>query len=267
VNSQFTPDEVEEMRRQLNEIRPSEFSDDTIALEFTKQHLHGLRYVDKWGRWMIWDGKRWQFDETMRVFDMVREICRDQARRCNDPRVKAQLTSAKTVGAVHRLAQMDQQTAAVISQWDADPWLLNTPDGVYHLGNGERRKARPEDYTTKITAVAPDGDCPRFHVFLHEITAGDVELQQFIQRMLGYCLTGITREHALFFNYGTGSNGKGVLMNTVAYIMGDYHKSAPIETFTVTNHERHPTELAGLMGARLARRKRGGVGQRHASSN
>jgi putative DNA primase/helicase len=251
MNDQLSREELEEMRRQLGEIRPSEFSDDSLALQFTGAHQDKLRYVHDWGRWLKWDAKRWQFDKTTHVFDMVRECCREQARRCNDPRVKAQLTSAKTIGAVHRLAQADQRTAAVIDQWDADPWLLNTPDGVYDLRTGERRNARPEDHTTKITAVAPGGDCPRFHVFLDEITAGDVELQQFIQRMLGYCLTGVTRDHAMFFNYGTGANGKGALMNTVAHIMGDYHKSAPIETFTVTKHEGHPTELAGLMGARL----------------
>jgi putative DNA primase/helicase len=244
-------DNVKELRELEEEIRPAEFSDDTLALHFTAEHLGDLRYVDKWGRWLVWDGKRWSFDETVKVFDMVRETCREQAHRCNDPRVKAQLTSAKTVGAVHRLAQVDQRTAAVASQWDADPWLLNTPDGVYDLRSGERRDTKAEDYMTKIAAVAPDGDCPRFRTFLAEITDGNAELQQFIRRVLGYCLTGVTREHALFFNYGTGANGKGTLMNTVAHIMGEYHKAAPIETFTVTHGERHPTELAGLVGARL----------------
>ena len=226
-------------------MRPSEFSDDTIALEFTRRHLNTLRYVVKWGTWLIWDGKCWKLDEKLQVFDMVREVCREQAHRCNEPRVKAQLISAKTVGAVHRLAQMDQRTAGVVSQWDADPWLLNTPDGAYDLRTGDRRNPRPEDYMTKMTAVAPDGDCPRFHTFLDEITAGDVELQQFIQRMLGYCLTGITREHALFFCYGTGANGKSVLMNTVAHILGDYHQAAPIETnefFLQRSRQKHPAK-------------------------
>ena len=70
------------------EVRPAEFSDDTLALRFTDEHLNDLRYVQKWGRWLRWDGKRWSFDETMHVFDMVRGTCRDQARRCNDPRVQ-----------------------------------------------------------------------------------------------------------------------------------------------------------------------------------
>src|SRR5262249_34565131 len=67
----------------------------------------------------------------------------------------------------------------------------------------------------------------------------------------GYALTGSTREHALFFLYGPGANGKSVFMNTVAAIVGDYAKTAPVDTFIEATHERHPTDLAGLMGARL----------------
>src|SRR6187431_1669268 len=95
------------------EVRPAEFSDDTLALRFTDEHLNDLRYVQKWGRWLRWDGKRWAFDETLHVFDLVRDACREQSRRCNDPRVQAQLSSSKTVAAVHRLAQVDQRTAGV----------------------------------------------------------------------------------------------------------------------------------------------------------
>jgi putative DNA primase/helicase len=76
-------------------------------------------------------------------------------------------------------------------------------------------------------------------------------LIDFLQRVLGYCLTGSTREHALFFLYGTGANGKSVLLNTVAGILGDYHRTAPIETFTASAVDRHPTELACLQGRRL----------------
>jgi putative DNA primase/helicase len=248
------------------EIRPAEFSDDTLALHFTATHIDDLRYVDKWGHWKVWSGKRWANDKTMAVFDQVREICREQAHRCNDPRVKAQLSSAKTVAAVHRLAQMDQRTAAVIEQWDADPWLLNTPAGVIDLRTGDSREAKPTDYMTKMTAVAPGGECQRFLAFLHDITDGNKELQAFIRRMLGYCLTGVTTEHALFFCYGTGANGKGTLLNTIAGILGDYHRTAPIETFTASNHERHPTDLAGLVGARLVTVSETEKGRRWAES-
>jgi putative DNA primase/helicase len=72
-----------------------------------------------------------------------------------------------------------------------------------------------------------------------------------LQRLLGYCLTGLTTEHVMAFLYGTGSNGKSVLLNTVSGILDTYHRTAPIETFTASNNERHPTELAGLHGARM----------------
>jgi putative DNA primase/helicase len=104
---------------------------------------------------------------------------------------------------------------------------------------------------TKITAVAPSGDCPIWRTFLSRITDGDVDLMRFMQRVLGYALTGLTAEHALFFGYGTGANGKSVLLNTASDVMGGYHKTAAIETFTSSNVEHHPTDLAGLRGARL----------------
>jgi putative DNA primase/helicase len=83
------------------------------------------------------------------------------------------------------------------------------------------------------------------------VTGSDSELITYERRVLGYALTGIVREHALFFGYGTGANGKSVLLSTVAGILGDYHKTAPIETFTASNVDRHPTDLAMLRGARL----------------
>jgi putative DNA primase/helicase len=72
-----------------------------------------------------------------------------------------------------------------------------------------------------------------------------------MQVILGYSLTGITREHALFFLYGHGGNGKGVLVSTAADILADYHTTAAIETFTASESEHHPTDLAHLRGARL----------------
>jgi putative DNA primase/helicase len=73
----------------------------------------------------------------------------------------------------------------------------------------------------------------------------------FLQRMLGYALTGLTRDHALFFLYGLGANGKSVLINTVIGILAEYHRTAPIEMLLASKHDRHPTELAGLVGRRL----------------
>jgi putative DNA primase/helicase len=159
--------------------------------------------------------------------------------------------TAKMVAAVQTLARADRRIAATVDQWDAEPWLLNTPDGIVNLRDGTVRKNDPHAYMTKIAAVGPRGNCPLFLKFLHRIMGGDNELVAYLQRVFGSCLTGDASEQALFFNYGGGANGKTVLMSTVSGILGDYCMATPIETFTESKSDRHPTELARLRGARL----------------
>jgi putative DNA primase/helicase len=233
------------------DARPPAFSDEALALRFADQHADMLRYVAAWGRWLSWAGAHWQFDDTLLAFDRARQVCRAAAAECNKPKVAAVLASAKTVAAVERLAKADRRLAATVGQWDADPWLLNTPTGVIDLHTGQTRAQRPDDYMTRITSVAPGGECRTFLTVLQRAMAGDAEMVAFLQRMFGYGLTGSTREHALFFCHGTGANSKSVLLSTVSGILGDYHRTAPIETFTASSGERHPTDLAGLRGARL----------------
>ena len=185
------------------------------------------------------------------MFDLARKICRGAANLCNKASEAKAIAKAKTVSAVEQLAKSDRAIAAKIGQWDADKGLLNTPGGIIHVKIGALQPHRREDYCTKITAVSPGGACPMFLDFLHTIFAGDNQLIDYIQIVLGYCLMGDIREHAMFFGYGTGANGKGVLLSTVAGIMGDYCKTAHADTFTITGSNQHPTDVAGLMGARL----------------
>ena len=179
--------------------RPPAFSDDALALRFAERHANDLRFVAAWSKWLSWTGKRWEFDETLAAFDKSRAICREAAADCNKSKIAVALASGKTVAAVDKLAKADRRIAATIDQWDADPWLLNTPDDVVDLRTGRTRAHRADDYMTKITAVGPRGDCPRFLAFLNRITGGDAALVSYLQRVLGYALTGVTREHALFF--------------------------------------------------------------------
>ena len=229
--------------------RPPEFSEDAIALDFTRRYEQDLRFVKGWGRWLIWDGCRWDFDQTVHVFDLARAVCREAAAEAN--KNQKSIASAKTRAAVENLARADRRHAATVDQWDADPWLLNTPGCVIDLRSGDSRPNRREDHCTKITAIAPSGGRPTWLEFLNRITDGDADLIAFLQRMAGYGLTGITREHALFFLYGTGANGKTTFVNALAGCMGDYHTTSSTEVFTVTHGDRHPTELASLRGARL----------------
>jgi putative DNA primase/helicase len=230
--------------------RPPAFSEDALALEFAERYADDLRYVAEWSKWFRWDGKRWAPDKTRHIFDLARKICRKSAAQCNDKSNKG-LASAKAVAAVERLAQCDRQLAATIDQWDADPWLLNTPGGVVDLKTGRVRHASPTDFMTKITAAAPGGPCPIWRKFLQRVTDGDEQLISYLQRVTGYALTGLTIEHVLLFLYGNGGNGKSKFIEAVSGMLGDYHTTASTETFTASHSDRHPTELANLRGARL----------------
>jgi putative DNA primase/helicase len=246
--------------------RPPEFSDDTLALRFTELYGANLRYTAAWGRWSIWDGSRWKRDESLSVFDLARGVCREAASNCEDPKIAARIASAVTVAAVEKLARADRRHAATVEQWDANPWKLNTSGGIVDLRTGALCPGKREDYCTKITGVAPGGDCALWHWFLGRITEGEEELQRFMQRICGYALTGVTREHALFFLYGTGANGKSVFINTIAAVLGEYARTAPIETFIASSSEHHPTDLAGLQGARLVTAMETEDGRRWAES-
>lgn len=247
---------------------PQQFSDDALALAFSDRYANEMRFVAKWNKWLRWDGMRWVFDETLHVFDLARSVAREYAEFCGKPDDQPKIASAGKVAAIERLARSDRRHAATVDMWDADPWLLNTPGGIVDLRSGRILQHNPTRYMTKLTAIGPSDsdDCPIWRAFLHQITGGDKELEAFLQRVAGYSLTGSTREHAIFFLYGTGGNGKSVLLNTLTAILADYAEVAPMETFTASQSERHPTDIAGLRGARLVTSQETENGRRWAES-
>src|SRR5271165_1364066 len=254
VNACMTPTRTHNADSVCAATTPPRFSEDALALRFTQNHREDLRYVAKWGRWLQYKGTRWREDSVLDVFDRCRVICREASNEYlieGKLALAKQLASASTIAAVHRIAASDQRTAATVDQWDPSLWLLNTPGGAVNPCTGEMRTSLREDYFTKMTVVTPGGECPLWLRFLERVTDGDVELQTFLQRMSGYCLTGSTREECLFFLYGMGANGKTKFLGALAGMLGDYARTAPIETFIATIGERHPTDLAGLQGARL----------------
>lgn len=240
---------------------PPEYSEDAIAERFTEQFAEGLTYVARWSTWMLWEGERWVRDDTQRAQDLSRSVCRalaDEAMKRPELKSKARsiagsIASARTVGNVLRLASTDRRHAATVEQWDRDEFALNTPAGVVDLRTGLVRPARKQDFVTKITRAAPGGACPRWKEFLKVATDGDNELIEFMRRVAGYCLTGSTDEQAFFFVYGSGGNGKGTFINTLAWMLNDYAQAASPELFTENRFTGGSDEaaLARMAGARL----------------
>ena len=233
------------------EVTPVEFSEDALALILTDKYKDVLRYVAEWGTWMTWDGVVWRRENTLKVFDLARAVCREVAKApVLEGKVKVR---ASTVAAVERLAQADRQFAVTADLWNSDPFQLNTPVGVIDLANGKTLVHTLVNFHTKVTGTYRAAKKPeRWLNFLARVTNGDEQLQAYLQRVVGYCLTGSTQEHSLFFFYGTGANGKSVFTNTIAGILGDYSRATPVEVFCETRNEQHPCALAALQSVRLA---------------
>ena len=158
------------------------------------------------------------------------------------------LRSAASVAAVERLARSNPASLAIPETFDSDLMLLGTPGGTVDLRSGKMRPAQRQDMIAMQTAVAPHPGVPiRFMQFLDEIKV----CPDFLQRLAGYALTGSTKEEKVFFFYGSGANGKSKFVEQLQGIMGDYSRKAAISTFVDKAHSDHPTELAGLKGARL----------------
>ena len=237
------------------------YGEDSLARLFAVLHGARLRHVGAWRCWMAWDGARWRRDDQGLAFNLARETCRIAANGARDPARKGgnmscvgELSAAGLFGMVERLARSDPRVTAEPGLWDPDRDLLNTPAGIVDTRTGATAPHRADAWITRITGTAPAApgtQCPLWYAFLDRITAGDAALQTFLQRIAGYALTGHTGEHALFFAYGTGANGKSTFITTLMRVLGDYAEAAPIETFVARSRHGLAADLARLGAARL----------------
>jgi P4 family phage/plasmid primase-like protien len=250
-------------------------SHDGLALELGDLWHADARHVAAWGMWLFNDGNIWRLDEQLQHMTRTRAFLRAKADeavqtaeqmaardKANADKIREKaagtaktLRAAQTVAQVVGLARSNRAQAATVSQWDADPMLLGTPAGTLDLRTGALRPARGDDHITKSVAVAPAAEgtaSPLWSAFLARVTNGDAALQEYLQRLAGYFLTGSVQEHVLPFAHGGGGNGKSVFVNALHRIWGDYATVIPTEMLMVTPNDRHPTELARLRGVRLA---------------
>jgi putative DNA primase/helicase len=160
----------------------------------------------------------------------------------------------KAIGAMVALARSEPGIPVTADQLDRNPWLFNVDNDTLDLRTNDLRRHRREDLITRLAPVSydPDATCPTWLAFLDRIMDSNQDLIQFLQRAIGYTLTGSARERVLFMLHGTGANGKSTLLETVAGLLGDYAKSTRAETLLVKTYDGGiPNDLAALKGARF----------------
>ncbi|MEJ7636463.1 MAG: phage/plasmid primase, P4 family [Singulisphaera sp.] len=229
--------------------------------------LHGedLHFVMAYGKWMVWDGARWKEDDADMIHSKAKGIVpaiRAEAKGYGPDRAdqkEAHLKWAVSSGNRSRiegaifLARSEPGIPAVPTQLDSDPWAFNCKNGTLDLKSGRFRPHRREDLITRLAPVAfdPGARCPKFDRFIDEITCFNIELSSYLRRCVGYSLTGVIREHRLFFLYGTGRNGKSTFLKATLNLWGDYGTLINAGLLTSKNQEDHPTGLTDLEGRRF----------------
>lgn len=240
---------------------PVQYSDGALASRLARLHVSDIRYVAGGLGWIAWDGVKWARDVAKRHVAYARDVCSKasfEAMNSGMPpakgeRIAARCASYPVIRNVASLAESDPAMQVSTDQLDADIYLLNCRNGIVDLRTGALMPHDRSKLCTKVTSVDVDFErgCPQWNAFLNEACDGDMELKAYLQRLAGYSATGSTKEHVLAFAHGSGGNGKGTFLGAVGAILGDYATVASADVFLASNQQRHSTELAALMGARL----------------
>jgi putative DNA primase/helicase len=238
-------------------------SDAGNAFIFADHHGQDVRYNCTTGRWLLWDGARWQDDITGQILQKAKQTAArlwnhattfpDDDRRQVLKRHARGTQSEGRLKAMVNLAKSEPGIPITEPQLDVDPWLLNVINGTIELRTGQLLPHRHENLITKLAPVEynPTARCPVWDQFLVDVMGGDTATIQFLQKAIGYSLSGSTREQKLFLLHGSGGNGKSTFLNVIHRMLGDYALTTPTDTLLVKKTNGIPNDVARLKGARF----------------
>ena len=222
-----------------------------------------LCYVAEWKQWLVWDGQRWCKGDDAGVMKLAHKVALgiydgiskedDEKKRKELLKWAIQSESAVRIDAMIKTAR--PYLTIPSAQFDTRPDMLCVRNGVVNLRTGQ---LIPHDATMMLTKRTdidydPTATAPTWRAFLDRIFEGNGDVLQFIQRAVGYTLTGSTDEHCLFFLYGVGANGKSTFLEAMRMLMGEYYVTTSVEAMLATEYTGGATPyVASLPGMRMA---------------
>jgi len=240
------------------------------ARRLVARHGDDIWYVPAWNSWAMWDGCRWKKDDMLEVENRAKETVQslygeaaklaDEEERKKAAKFALASESAYKIRAMLQLAR--SEVPARSEDFDQDHDLLNFTNGTLHLPSGELRPHRREDQLTKVIPnnYVPDATCPSWLAFLQEIMGVEKDpdrahrLIDYLQKALGYSVTGRTVEKAVFVCHGSGDNGKTTLLNTIRSCVPEYSTVLQIDSLMTRKWQSSnaQADLADLQGSRFA---------------
>ena len=241
-----------------------QFTDSTNSARLIKEHGKDIRYNAAWKKWIVWNGRFWETDESgamvqEKALATVRNIYRE-INKTDDHRERIEIEKFAMISesirrreAAVKGAQYVSDMNIVCDELDRDPYLLNVKNGTINVLTGEFTEHRHNDMITKIANVEynPKADCSLWKSFIREIMDYKADLIDFVQTAAGWALTGNIEEQTMFILFGSGANGKTTFLNTITYLLGDYALATPTETFMKKNNDQNTNDIARLRGTRF----------------
>lgn len=231
---------------------------------FATARAEDLRYHHKRGVWLFYESHIWRPDRDERIVREAIHFARQRQEdalkiRDKDDRGKAiqfaiRQENRSGIRNIIDIAKSLRPLADKGDGWDASSWLVGAPNGIIDLRTGLLQAGDPTDRISMSVNVPydeTDRECPRWLAFLLEVFDGDQSLIDFVQRYIGYSLTGETKEQVLAVFYGRGANGKSTLLNTISWVLGDYAHNMPFSAMDKKNMSAIPSDVAALDGKRF----------------
>jgi putative DNA primase/helicase len=227
------------------------------AERIVSEYGNVIRHVDDVG-WYVWDGKRWKADRRREIEKITSKVLRKLFKGNDDDRKWAKVCEKRSVR-MNSIKDMIPMVPAEREEFDTHKFLFNCSNGVLDLKNGKLYPHDKDYMMTKLSNVDFDknASCPNWTTFLESIfkcTDGstDYEVIEFMQRAIGYSLTGDISEQVMFFLFGSGRNGKSTFLNVVQNLLGDYAKQTNSDTFIKKNNDSSiNNDVARLFGSRF----------------
>ncbi len=257
---------IEELSRDLRANKfvhgEMQFTDITNRDYFLKAFDSKIRYCLMWNKFLIWNGTCWEIDKKGKVeedcVDFVHHMYRG-LRVITDLQLQKDFEkhlikseSFRRIQALVGLLKMSKDIKVSDDELDTDNYLFNVNGITLNLKNGKGFPPEPTNLITKRSKFIYDKDakCPTWDMFLLQIFNKDTDLIRFVQKAMGYSLSGDVREQCLFILWGTGANGKSTFLNVLQELFGDYACTTGTETFMKKTSEQS-NDLARLKGIRL----------------
>jgi putative DNA primase/helicase len=232
------------------------------ATRFLGLHGANVRYCHDFKKWLVWKDGIWQIDKTQQVFRLGELTVRSMYHQAGDtegPKERKALASwamrcetETRINGMLNIAKARPGVPIEPSQLDSNPWLFTIQSGTIDLKTGVCRSHDKGDHITRQSNVTydPEARAPRWIAFLERIIPNP-EVRTFLQKAVGYSLTGETSEQCMFFLFGLGANGKSTFLDVIHALMGEYSMSTPTSTLTVKQNDAIPNDIARLKGVRF----------------